>query len=95
MKTKENDNMNASLTIRLSQKEKKRIKKAAENAGKDISEYCRMKLKKREKYQDIISYHSHILVLHFDLIEYIQQNYDCEKDENLRKKVERLWKFYA
>lgn len=95
MKTKEKDNMDASLTIRLSQKEKKEIKNTAKNAGKDISEYCRMKLKKREKYQDIICYHSHILVLHLELIEYIRQNYDCEDDEYLRKKVEELWEFYA
>lgn len=77
------------IHIRVSEKDKKQIKKLAEKTGiGNTSKYMRMQALNGELKEGVTV--GIVLVLAEELVRYVEEKYDNENEE-LRRKVDELW----
>lgn len=90
-----NKDKKAQLNIRLSQTEKKRLKRKAIKSDMNLSEYCRAQLFGGDEKQQSPGMVSQCAVLCQDILNIVQEKYSCEDNSILEEKVERLWKILS
>lgn len=92
---RKNKDKKAQLNIRLSQAEKRRLKRKAVKSDLNLSEYCRAQLFGGDgKQQDPVMV-SQCVVLCQDILNIVQEKYSCEDNDMLEEKMERLWKILS
>lgn len=91
-KNVKNKNKKAQLNIRLSQVEKRRLERKAMKSGLNLSEYIRGQLSKGDGKRQDIEMVSQCVILCQDILNIIQEKYNCEDNSLLEEKVEKLWK---
>lgn len=90
-----NKDKRAQLNIRLSQTEKKRLKRKAIKSDMNLSEYCRAQLFGGDEKQQSPGMVSQCAVLCQDILNIVQEKYSCEDNNMLEEKVEKLWKILS
>lgn len=90
-----NKDKKAQLNIRLSQAEKRKLKRGAVKSNLNLSEYCRALLFGSDKKQQSPGMVSQCAVLCQDILNIIQEKYSCEDNDMLEEMVERLWKILS
>ena len=88
-------NKKAQLNIRLSQTEKRRLKRKAINNGLNLSEYIRAMLSGGDRKQQGPGMVSQCVVICQDILNIVQEKYSCEDNSMLEEKVEKLWKILS
>ncbi len=81
----------AQLNIRLSQIEKRKLKRRAAKSGLTLSEYSRVVLFQDNKKNQSPEITSQCAILCQDILNVIQEKYSCEDNSILEEKVEKLW----
>lgn len=95
MRTRKENEQNIrdnSIHIRLTTKEKKSLERKADKCGKNLSNYIRELLLEKNKKNEIVGKLSISITKLQDILNYIEEKYDCEDNEILREMVEELWK---
>ncbi len=90
-----NKDKKAQLNIRLSQAEKRRLKRKAVKSGLNFSEYIRARLSESDRKQQDPGIVSQCVVLCQDILNIVQEKYSCEDNSLLEEKVEKLWKILS
>lgn len=85
----------AQLNIRLSQTEKRRLKRKAIKNGLNLSEYIRAMLSGGDRKQQGPGMVSQCVVICQDILNIVQEKYSCEDNSTLEEKVEKLWKILS
>ncbi len=94
-KNKDHKNKKAQLNIRLSQTEKRRLKRKAIKNGLNLSEYIRAMLSGGDRKQQSPEMVSQCVVICQDILNIVQEKYSCEDNSMLEEKVEKLWKILS
>lgn len=82
---------NEHLNIRLSQNEKRRLKRKAEKCGLSVSGYSRALLFGDNEKQQNLGMVNQCVILCQDILNIVQEKYSCEDNSLLEEKVGKLW----
>lgn len=94
-KNEDHKNKKAQLNIRLSQTEKRRLKRKAIKNGLNLSEYIRAMLSGGDRKQQDPGMASQCVVICQDILNIVHEKYSCEDNSMLEEKVEKLWKILS
>ena len=95
-KNEDHKNKKAQLNIRLSQTEKRRLKRKAIKNGLNLSEYIRAMLSEGDRKQQSPGMVSQYVVICQDILNIVQEKYSCEDNSMLEENEEELrWKLRA
>lgn len=95
-KNEDHKNKKAQLNIRLSQTEKRRLKRKAIKNGLNLSEYIRAMLSGGDRKQQSPGMVSQYVVICQDILNIVQEKYSCEDNSMLEENEEGLrWKLRA
>ena len=93
---KNEDHKKAQLNIRLSQTEKRRLKRKAIKNGLNLSEYIRAMLSGGDGKRQAPGMVSQYVVICQDILNIVQEKYSCEDNSMLEENEEELrWKLRA
>lgn len=79
------------IHFRISKRMKNSLQRQANKQGKSLSDYIRYLIKEGKKKEKIKKELAQCIVLCQDIVEYVQEKYDCSENEILEEMVEKLW----